>query len=64
MALSREDEALRSELVEARFAIQHQLELLQSPLYLRGGQRGGREIVATLRQQLAEIEQALADLEG
>lgn len=64
MALSSEDQALRSELSEARFAIQRLLELLRSPMSVRGGPPGNRQIIARLEQQLAEIEDALADLES
>ena len=64
MARSAEDQALRSELSEARFAILRQLELLRSPLSLRGGPPGNREIIRRLERQLAEIEEALADLDG
>ena len=60
MPLSREDQALRSDLSEARFAIQRQLEVLRST---RMG-RGGGEIIARLRRQLKEIEEVLAELEG
>lgn len=65
MVLSPEDQALKAELSEARFAIQRQLELLRSPLILRGGEgAGGIEIIAQLERQLKEIEEALADLDG
>ena len=64
MPLSLEDQAVRSELSEARFAIQRQLELLRLPNSVRGGPSGNRQIIARLRQQLAEIEEALADLGG
>jgi len=64
MALSAEDLALRSELSEARFGILRQLELLRLPGSVRGALPGNRPIVARLKQQLAEIEEALADLDG
>jgi hypothetical protein len=64
MPLSAEDRALRAELSEARFALLRQLELLRYPLSLRGGPPGARDIIATLQQQLADIEEALANLEG
>jgi hypothetical protein len=64
MAPSAEDHALRSELSEARFAILRQLELLRSPNSVRGGPPGNREIIHRLEQQLKEIEEALADLDG
>jgi hypothetical protein len=64
MARSAEDQALRSELCEARFAIQRQLELLRSPFSVRGGPPGNRQVIARLQQQLTEIEEALADLDG
>jgi hypothetical protein len=64
MARSREDKTLRSELVEARFAIQHQLELLRSPFSLRTGPPGNRAIIAKLQRQLKEIEEALADFDS
>jgi hypothetical protein len=60
MALSADDRALRGELSEARFAIQRQLEVLKSPV----GYRGRPEIILRLKQQLKEIEEALAELEG
>jgi hypothetical protein len=66
MALSREDQALRCELTEARFAIQRQLEVLRYPTTQRSPGRGlpdKREIVVRLQQQLIEIEEALADLD-
>jgi len=63
MPLSPEDQALRSELTEARFAIQRQLEVLRYPQSVRGGPPGNREIIATLQQQLKEIEEALSDLD-
>jgi hypothetical protein len=59
-----EDRALRSELSEARFAIQRQLELLRHPNALRGGPSANREIVKRLEVQLKEIEEALANLDG
>lgn len=65
MVLSREDEALRSELSEARFAIQRQLEVLRYPSAQRTIDRepyDHRAIVARLQRQLKEIEEALADL--
>jgi hypothetical protein len=62
MPASREDQALRSELTEARFAIQRQLELLCYPMSVRGGPPGNREIIARLQEQLKQIEEALADL--
>jgi UDP-3-O-acyl-N-acetylglucosamine deacetylase len=64
VARSAEDQALRSELSEARFAILRQLELLRSPNAVRGGPPGNRLIIARLEQQLKEIEEALADLDG
>ena len=63
MGVSEEDRALRAELSEARFAIQGQLERLHYPFSMRGGQRGGGEIIAKLQAQLKEIEAALADLD-
>jgi len=65
MPLSREDQALHSELSEARFAIQRQLEVLRYPSANRTIDREPRDkrpIVARLQQQLKEIEEALADL--
>ena len=59
-----DDAALRSELSEARFAIQRQLEILRYPPTLRGGPPGARDIIAQLQQQLKDIEAALADLDG
>jgi hypothetical protein len=59
-----DDAALRSELSEARFAIQRQLELLRYPQSLRAGPPGNREIIARLQRALKEIEEALADLDG
>lgn len=56
--------ALRSELSEARFAIQRQLEILRYPQSLRGAPPGSRDIIARLQRQLKDIEEALADLEG
>jgi hypothetical protein len=64
MARSAEDQVLRRELSEARFAILRQLELLRSPNSVRGGPPGNRQIIARLEQQLKEIEEALADLDG
>lgn len=67
MPLSPEDQALRSELSEARFAIQRQLEVLRYPSAQRtiGREpRDHRAIVAKLQRQLKEIEEALADLDG
>jgi hypothetical protein len=67
MSASREDQALRSELSEARFAIQRQLEVLRYPSAHRTIDREPRDrrpIVARLQQQLKEIEEALADLDG
>lgn len=64
MARSPEDQALRSALSEARFAILRQLELLRYPVSLRGGPPANREIIARLERQLKEIEEALAELEG
>jgi hypothetical protein len=61
MPLSPEDQALRSELSEARFAIQRQLEVLRSPVGYRGGP-GSRAIQRRLEEELKEIEEALADL--
>ena len=58
-----EDRALRAELSEARFALQSQLERLRHPFSGRSGTRGASEIIATLRQQLNDIEAALADLD-
>ena len=63
MTRAAEDGALRRELSEARFAIQRQLELLRYPNAVRGGPSANREIVATLENQLKEIEAALANLE-
>jgi hypothetical protein len=63
VTFSAEDSALRSELSEARFTIQRQLELLRAPP-LRAGPPGNREIVKRLESQLKEIEEALANLEG
>jgi hypothetical protein len=60
---SAEDRALRSELSEARFAIQRQLEILRYPSTIRGGPPANREIVKRLEGQLKEIEEALANLE-
>jgi hypothetical protein len=65
MPLSREEQALRSELSEARFAIQRQLEVLRYPSAQRTIDReppDRRPIVARLQQQLKEIEEALAEL--
>ena len=62
MALSAEDQALRSELSAARFAIERQLDVLRSSVSLRGG-TGNRAIIARLQQQLVEIEEALAEME-
>jgi hypothetical protein len=67
MPRSREDQALHSELSEARFAIQRQLEVLRYPSAQRTIDREPRDrraIVARLQQQLKEIEEALADLDG
>jgi hypothetical protein len=67
MPLSSEDQALRSELSEARFAIQRQLEVMRYPSAHRTIDREPRDhraIVARLQQQLKEIEAALADLDG
>ena len=66
MPLSREDQALHSELSEARFAIQRQLEVLRYPSAQRIGRepRDHRAIVARLQRQLKEIEEALADLDA
>jgi hypothetical protein len=67
LPLSREDQALHSELSEARFAIQRQLEVMRYPSANRTIDREPRDrrpIVARLQQQLKEIEAALADLEG
>lgn len=64
MALSHEDRALRTELSEARFAIQRQLEVLRYPNALRGGPPASREIIDRLERQLKDIEEAIADLEG
>ena len=58
------DPGLRAELSEARFAILRQLEILRYPMSVRGGPPGNRQIIARLEQQLKEIEEALADLEG
>ena len=62
MPLSRDDQALRAELSEARFTLQRQLEILRYPLSVRGGPPGSGEIIARLQQQLKDIEAALADL--
>ncbi len=64
MAHGNGDPSLRAELSEARFAILRQLELLRYPMSVRGGPPGNRQIIARLEQQLKEIEEALADLEG
>jgi hypothetical protein len=64
MGHGNDDPGLRAELSEARFTIQRQLELLRYPMSVRGGPPGNREIIATLQQQLKEIEEALADLDG
>ena len=67
MPASREDQSLRTELSEARFAIQRQLEVLRYPSAHRTIDREPRDhrpIVAELQQQLREIEEALADLDG
>jgi hypothetical protein len=67
MPLSREDQALHSELSEARFAIQRQLEVLRYPSAQRTidrEPRDRREIVARLQRQLKDIEEALADLDA
>ena len=64
MAHGNGDPGLRAELSEARFAILRQLELLRYPMSVRGGPPGNRQIIARLEQQLKEIEEALADLEG
>jgi hypothetical protein len=61
---SAEDRALRSELSEARFAIQRQLEVLRYPNAMRGGPPASREIVKRLEAQLKEIKEALAELDG
>jgi hypothetical protein len=61
---SSDDVFLRGELSEARFAILRQLELLRSPFSLRTGPPGNRPIMARLQQQLVEIEEALAALDG
>ena len=58
-----DDAALHTELSEARFAILRQLELLQAPAGpWPDRRREAREIVMRLRAQLADIEEALADL--
>jgi hypothetical protein len=65
MPLSREEQALHSELSEARFAIQRQLEVLRHPSAQRTIDReppDRRPIVARLQRQLKEIEEALAEL--
>ncbi len=64
MALSPEDQALKSELSEARFALQRQLEVLRYPNAFRGGPPASREIIARLEGQLKDIEETLANLEG
>ena len=64
MAAPAEDQALRSELSEARFAILRQLELLRYPNALRRGAPGNAEIIARLEGQLKELEEALAELDG
>ena len=64
MTRAAEDGTLRTELSDARFAIQRQLELLRYPNALRGRPSGNRDIVVRLESQLKEIEEALANLEG
>ncbi|MEI9889855.1 MAG: hypothetical protein WDN45_03745 [Caulobacteraceae bacterium] len=60
-----DDAALRAELSEARFAILRQLELLQAPAApWRDRRPDNPEIVTRLRTQLADIDEALADLGG
>lgn len=63
MKASAQDRVLQTELSEARFAILRQLELLAAPAApWRDRRLDKREIVARLKAQLAEIEDALADL--
>ncbi len=62
MPLAAEDQTLRAELSEARFAILRQLEVLRYPFSLRRGPPANGEIIARLEGQLKEIEEALADL--
>ena len=67
MAHGEDDRGLRAELSEARFAILRQLEVLRYPSAHRTIDREPRDhrpIVARLQQQLKEIEEALADLDG
>jgi hypothetical protein len=61
---SAEDRVLRGELSEARFAIQRQLEILRYPNAMRGGPPASREIIKRLEDQLKEIEETLANLDG
>jgi hypothetical protein len=63
MPLPPEEQALHSELSEARFAIQRQLEVLRYPNSLRGGPPASAAIIARLEGQLKDIEEALARLE-
>ena len=63
MTTTAEDRALRSELSEARFAIQRQLEALRYPNALRRGPPANSEIIRRLERQLKEIEEALTNLD-
>jgi hypothetical protein len=54
------DEPLRPQLIEARDRIRRELEILMSPSSIGGG-ADSRSVVAALKQQLAQIEAALAN---
>lgn len=65
--MPRERDALREQLLKAKRSLDRQLEVLQSPATPGGlGLRppDNRAIIAELRSQLREIDEALADLES
>jgi hypothetical protein len=54
------DEPLRPQLIEARDRIRRELEILMSPSSIGGG-ADSRSVIAALEQELAQIEDALAN---